>query len=49
MNTAKALITDLLKLSIKAEKTQSLKVKQLTKMQAGKVRKALKDTEIKYY
>lgn len=44
-----ALISDLLALSLKSVRAKSMKVKQLTKMQAGKVRKALKDTEIKYY
>lgn len=36
-----ALIKDLLALSIKAEKTKSLKVRQLSRMKAGKIRKQL--------
>lgn len=35
------LITDLLELAVKAEKTKSLKVRQLAKMRGGKIRKQL--------
>lgn len=41
----KALISDLLALSIVAETTKSLKKRQLAKMKAGKVRKNLIQTE----
>lgn len=44
-----ALIAELLTLSLKKERSKSLKVRQVARMAAGRVRKALKDTEIKYY
>lgn len=36
-----AMITDLLKLAVRAENTKSAKVRQVSKMKAGKIRKQL--------
>lgn len=44
-----ALIAELLTLSLKSVRARSLKASQVAKMRAGKVRRALRDTEIKYY
>ena len=41
--TTKSAITDLLELSILAETTKSMKVRQITKMKGGKVNRILKD------
>lgn len=41
MDAQATLITDLLKLAIRAEKTTSRKVRQISVMKAGKIRKQL--------
>lgn len=47
--TTKAAITDLLALAIKSEKTKSMKVRQVAKMKAGKLRKVLAENqELRY-